>query len=102
MDDTVSEQKHEITVIFETLLTKPSFSQKEMKDIANDICLLLEEIVKFDICLLLEEIVKFDKFVQKYFKTGLVSGETIKKMLHQVDICKEIKRVQKEINLWGT
>ena len=80
MDDTVSEQKHEIIVIFETLLTKPSFSQKEIKDIANDICLLLEEIVKLD------------KFVQKYFKTGLISGETIKKMLSQVDICKEIKK----------
>ena len=80
MDDTVSEQKHEITVIFETLLTKPSFSQKEIKDIANDIRLLLEEIVKLE------------KFIQKYFKTGLVSGETIKKMLSQVDICKEIKK----------
>ena len=80
MDDTVSEQKHEITVIFETLLTKPSFSQKEIKDIANDIRLLLEEIVKLD------------KFIQKYFKTGLVSAETIKKMLSQVDICKEIKK----------
>ena len=80
MDDTVSEQKHEIAVIFETLLTKPSFSQKEIKDIAKDICLLLEEIVKLD------------KFVQKYFKTGLVSGETIKKMLSQIDICKEIKK----------
>ena len=90
MDDTVSEQKHEIAVIFETLLTKPSFSQKEIKDIANDIYLLLEEIVKLD------------KFVQKYFKTGLISGETIKKMLSQVDICKEIKKLQKEINLWGT
>ena len=43
-------------------------------------------------CLLLEEIVKFDKFIQKYFKTGLVSGETIKEMLSQVDICKEIKK----------
>ena len=80
MDDTVSEQKHEITVISETLLTKPSFSQKEIKDIVNDIHLLLEEIVKFY------------KFIQKYFKTGLVSGETIKKMLSQVDICKEIKK----------
>ena len=80
MDDTVSEQKHEITVIFETLLTKPSFSQKEIKDLANDIRLLLEEIVKLD------------KFVYKYFKTGLVSGETIKRMLSQIDICKEIKK----------
>ena len=73
-------KKLEITVIFETLLTKPSFSHKEIKDIANDIHLLLEEIVKLD------------KFVQKYFKTGLVSGETIKKMLSQVDICKKIKK----------
>ena len=67
MDDTVSEQKHKITVIFETLVTKPSFSQKEIKHIDDDIHLLLEEIDKFD------------KFVQKYFKTGLLSCETIKK-----------------------
>ena len=80
MDDTVSEQKHEITVIFETLLTKPSFSQKEIKNLANDIRLLLEEIVKLD------------KFIYKYFKTGLVSGETIKRMLSQIDICKEITK----------
>ena len=80
MDTSVSEQKHEITVIFETLLTKPSFSQNEIKDTANDIHLLLEEFVKFD------------KFIQKYFKTGLISGETIKKILSQVDICKEIKK----------
>ena len=89
LEKTIKEQKHEIYVLHSDMFLKPVLTNKDKRDISNEVLTVIEELFKFD------------KFFHKYFEAHLISESTKCILNASFLTCKEIQKLcGNKLNKW--